>query len=90
MKPRITDRQRCAEIIAAATADLPADMPLNERKAAVSKACPYWVRSTWCSERAWQAARRDYLIRFGYQPMTKKSKRDRAEGMPLFDRRETA
>lgn len=90
MRPRITDRQRCAEIIAAATADLPADMPLNERKSVVARARPHWAHNTANSERAWQAARRDYLVPFGYQPMTKKAKRDRAEGMPLFDRGETA
>lgn len=85
MRQNITDRQRCAEIIAAATADLPDDIPLNERKATVARARPYWTRSTSNSERAWQEARRDYLVPFGYQPMTKKAKQARADGMPLFD-----
>lgn len=89
MSVRITERQRFAAIIAAATADLPRDMPLNERKAVVARACPRWVRDTSNSERAWQAARRDYLVPFGYQPMTKKAKLSRAAGMPLFDRGES-
>lgn len=85
MSIRITERHRCAAIIAAVTADLPRDMPLNERKAAVARACPHWVRGTANSERAWQAARRDYLVPFGYQPMTKKARQASADGMPLFD-----
>lgn len=82
---RITERQRLYEIIEAATADLPRDMPLNERKSYVARACPHWARHTSNATRAWQAARRDYLVKFGYQPMTKKAKQSRANGIPLFD-----
>ena len=82
---RITEKQRCAEAIAGAMKAVPVDMPLKARKAALDRARPYWTRQTAHAEKSWQAARRDYLIPFGYEPMTKKAKANRAAGLPLFD-----
>ncbi|WP_312531367.1 hypothetical protein [Paracoccus sp. (in: a-proteobacteria)] len=36
-------------------------------------------------KKAWQAARRDYLVRYGYQPRTKAAREASAAGMPLFE-----
>lgn len=84
---RLSERQRYSAMIAEATKDLPGDLPLKDRKAAVAKARPYSSRTTAHSEKSWQAARRDYLVRFGYQPLTKRAKESREEGLPLFDGR---
>ena len=79
-----TWRQEAALIIAHATRDLPADAPLHERKRVVEAARPTgWMCASW-PKKAWQAARRDYLVRFGYQPRTKKAQQQAAEGLPLF------
>ncbi len=82
----MTWKEDCAAIIARTTKNLPPDTSLAERKAVIARARPYWVGNTSWSQKAWQAARRDYLVRFGYQPMTKKAKAARAVGMPLFDK----
>lgn len=82
---KVTERQRCAAVIADAMSALPADYPLKDRKAALARARPTWTRQTAHAEKSWQAARRDYLIPFGYEPMTKKAKASRAAGLPLFD-----
>ncbi|ARC90361.1 MULTISPECIES: hypothetical protein [Rhodovulum] len=74
-----------AIIIAKATEDLPADMPLKDRKAAVNRARPHWASITSHAEKSWQAARRDYLVRFGYVPMTKAAREAEKAGLPLFD-----
>lgn len=80
----MTWRQEAAAIIADATRDLPADAPLKERKRAVDDAFPWsWHGTSW-PRKAWQAARRDYLVPFGYQPKTKKAKQRAAAGLPLF------
>ncbi len=81
----MTWRQEAAAIIAQATRNLPADAPLHERKRVVDAAKPGWCMS-W-PQKAWQAARRDYLVPFGYQPKTKKAKQQAAAGMPLFEDR---
>lgn len=64
---------------------LPDDMPLKERVAFVDGLRPNLVTS-W-GKKTWQAARRDYLMRYGYKPRTKAQKdRDSAviETLPLF------
>ncbi|WP_422073836.1 hypothetical protein [Tranquillimonas rosea] len=79
----MTWRQEAAKIIAEATRDLPEDATLAERKRVVDAACPPgWRTASW-PQKAWQAARRDYLIRYGYQPRTK-PKAPQDGGMPLF------
>lgn len=82
---RLTERQRYADLIAEVTKNLPADLPLKDRKAAVARARPYSVGQTANAEKSWQAARRDYLTPFGYQPMTKRAKEHRDARLPLFD-----
>ncbi|UMA66189.1 hypothetical protein LVO79_07020 [Roseivivax marinus] len=81
-----TCRQEAAEIIAAATRDLPDDLPKKERKKVVDAACPAaWRTMNW-PQKAWQAARRDYLVRHGYIPKTKPKESGPPGAMPLFDR----
>lgn len=80
----MTWREEAAAIIAEATRGLPADMPLNERMKVVDAARPHWGGCSW-PRKAWQAARRDYLVRFGYRPRTKKAKAQRDAALPLFD-----
>ncbi len=81
----MTWRQEAAAIIADATRDLPPDTPLADRQRAVDAARPHgWAYASW-PQKAWQAARRDYLVPFGYQPKTKKAKQQAAAGMPLFE-----
>lgn len=82
-----TWREEAAQIIATATAGLPVDASLADRIAAVDAARPpSWRRMSW-PQKAWQAARRDYLVRFGYRPRTKKQK-EREDAalseLPLF------
>lgn len=82
----MTWRQEAASIIATAVKDLPEDTPLTERKRIVDAARPGWVYMSW-PKKAWQAARRDYLVRYGYRPRTKaQAERDRAVlgELPLF------
>lgn len=83
----MTWREEAAAIIAEATRDLPADTPLSERKRVIAAACPsHWRMMSW-PQKAWQAERRDYLVRFGYRPRTKRqAERERAvvEDLPLF------
>lgn len=83
----MTWKQEAAAIIEEATRDLPDDAPLAIRKAAINSACPTsWRNMSW-PKKAWQAARRDYLVRFGYIPRTKRQKeRETAaiSDLPLF------
>ncbi|QEW26693.1 hypothetical protein [Roseovarius indicus] len=79
----MTWREEAAKIIADATRDLPEDTPLKERMKVVDAARPHWGGCSW-PRKAWQAARRDYLVRYGYQPRTKKAKEREAAAMPLF------
>lgn len=83
----MTWRQECAQIIQDAVRDLPEGMPLDERMKVVDGARPDWYhRASW-PKKAWQAARRDYLVRFGYEPRTKKAAERRASAvseLPLF------
>lgn len=80
----MTWRQDAAVIIAQATRDLPADATLQDRKRAVDAAFPgCWHGTSW-PRKAWQAARRDYLVPFGYQPKTKKAQQQAKAGLPLF------
>jgi hypothetical protein len=87
MGGRTTWRQDAAAIIAEVTKDLPHSATLQERKRTVRAARPTWASSTSWGGKAWQSARRDYLLRFGYVPMTKKQK-ERDAGvcspLPLF------
>lgn len=83
----MTWREDAAQIIKEATASLPEDATLQERKAAINAACPSsWRMMSW-PQKAWQAARRDYLARYGYTPRTKKQReKERAVigDLPLF------
>lgn len=82
-----TWRSRAAAIIAEVTRDAPAELPLPERIKLVDDARPYWGGASW-PQKAWQAARRDYLVRFGYRPRTKKQKELEAyvvSDLPLFE-----
>lgn len=82
----MTWRQEAASIISDAVKDLPEDAPLVERKRVVDTACPSsWRMMSW-PQKAWQAARRDYLVRYGYQPRTKHARQAAVDGLPLFDR----
>lgn len=84
----MTWKQEAAEIIRQATADLPQDASLKDRIATINAACPYsWRMVSW-PQKAWQAARRDYLVRYGYKPRTKAQKQRESagtDGLPLFD-----
>lgn len=81
-------RSDFAQEIEKAMRDVPNDLPLADRIKAVDAARPpgSWYSASW-PRKAWQAARRDYLVRFGYVPRTKKAKQ-RAESvvsdLPLF------
>ena len=67
----MTWREDAARIIAEATRDLPPETPLCDRQRAVDQARPSgWNAASW-PQKAWQAARRDYLVRYGYRPRTK-------------------
>lgn len=83
----MTWKQEAALIIEEATRDLPASASLSERKAAIASACPpSWRHMSW-PQKAWQAARRDHLVRYGYIPRTRKQKeRETAalSDLPLF------
>lgn len=81
-----TWRQEAAHIIAQAVKGLPDDAPLHERQRVVDAARPRgWMHMSW-PKKAWQAARRDYLVRYGYRPRTKAAREAESAGMPLFDR----
>ncbi|MCA0944064.1 hypothetical protein LCM08_03990 [Salipiger pacificus] len=80
----MTWREDAAEIIAEATRDLPKNMPLAERTKIVDAARPFWGGCSW-PRKAWQAARRDYLVKFGYRPRTKAQAEREAAALPLFD-----
>lgn len=69
------------ETIRTATAGLPNDMPLDERKKIVDAAYPFGDRSMW-PYKMWLKARRQYLARFGYRvelPLFEQSPLDRAK-----------
>jgi hypothetical protein len=85
----MTWKDDAAEIIRKATSDIPDDALLSDRIKAINSACPSWWRQMSWPQKAWQAARRDYLVRYGYKPRTKKQKtRDQSavSELPLFDR----
>ena len=83
-----TWREEAAQIIADAARGLPPNASLSDRMAVIDAACPSsWRMMSW-PQKAWQAARRDYLVRYGYRPRTKKQKqREMAvfSDLPLFD-----
>lgn len=79
----MTWREEAAAIIAEVTRDLPVHTPLKERMKVVDAARPHWGGCSW-PRKAWQAARRDYLVRFGYQPRTKAAKEREVAALPLF------
>lgn len=84
-----TWKEEAAAIIDKATRHLPNDAPLAERKRVINDACPSGWRSTSWPQKAWQAARRDYLVRYGYVPRTKKQAEKEAaviEDLPLFSK----
>jgi hypothetical protein len=80
----MTWRDEAAEIIREGTKHLPDDMPLKERKAVVADLCPSWWRQMSWPQKAWQAARREYLVRYGYKPRTKHPDEKEAAALPLF------
>lgn len=65
-------RDEYLAIIRRATDDLTTDLPLAERIKAVDAARPDNVSRTSHGRRSWQAARREYLVPFGYVPRGKK------------------
>lgn len=82
-----TWRERAAGIIADVTRELPTELPLQERMKVLDDARPYWGGASW-PQKAWQAARRDYLVPFGYRPRTKKHREREASAvaeLPLFE-----
>ena len=83
----MTWKQEAASIIEKATAHIPDDAPLSVRTAAINAARPSHFRMMSWPRKAWQAARRDYLVRFGYRPRTKKQAEREAAALsdlPLF------
>lgn len=81
----MTWRETWAAGIHAETKDLPDDMPLADRIKFVDGLKHKWpgaYNTSW-GKKSWQAARRDYLVKFGYRPKTKKAKADR-QTLPLF------
>lgn len=85
----MTWKAEAASIIAGAVKDLPADATLAQRQRVVDAARPSgWMYMSW-PQKAWQAARRNYLVRYGYKPRTKaQAERDRAvlDELPMFAR----
>lgn len=81
----MTWRERAWKYIAAATKDLPADMPLKDRMKVVDDACPAGWRTTSWGRKSWQKARREYLIPFGYKPRTKKKDPSPAGLLDIMD-----
>lgn len=86
----MTWREEWAADIHLATKDLPSDLPLAERIKVVDqvKEQSSGAYSTSWGKKSWQAARRDYLVRFGYVPKTKNQKAKSATlplPLPLFD-----
>lgn len=83
----MTWRQKWASEIHEATRELPDDLPLAERIKvvdAVKDRSPSAYATSW-GKKSWQAARRDYLVRFGYRPKTKaKASCDKTSPLPLF------
>jgi len=82
----MTWREDWALDIYEATKDLPDDAPLAERIKIVDQVrdgCSAYSSTSW-GKKSWQAARRDYLVRFGYVPKTKKAKAA-GDPLPLFD-----
>ena len=71
-----------ARDIQKATAELPRDMPLRERIRVVDKVGAN-VFGSW-PRKAWQAARREYLVKFGYVPRTKAARDQVENGLPIF------
>jgi hypothetical protein len=71
-----------ARDIMKATADLPRDTPLQERIKVVDRVGA-GVRGSW-PRKAWQAARREYLVKFGYVPRTKAARDQVENGLPIF------
>jgi len=80
MTKRTTWREGCAAIIFEAVRGLPPDATLEERTKRVDAARPYWVRRTSWGQKSWQAARRDYLSKFGYRKRGQKQ-----ATLPLFE-----
>lgn len=84
----MTWRQKAAAIIAEATRGLPDDTAMPHRIKVIDAARSHSGGCSW-PRKAWQAARRDYLVRFGYQPKTKRAQERKmavAEDLPLFER----
>ena len=71
-----------ASAIQKATADLPIDTPLRDRIKIVDRVGA-GVRGSW-PRKAWQAARRDYLVKYGYVPRTKTAKDQVENGLTIF------
>jgi len=68
--PSKTWRERAHEIIREVTKDLPEKTTLKQRKKILKDARPTWGFCSW-PQKAWQKARREYLVQYGYIPKTK-------------------
>ena len=77
----MTWREQAWAIIREAVRDMPDDTPLDQRIKVVDAARPHWVSASW-PRQAWQRARREYLVCYGYQPKTKQHKQ--SPPLPLF------
>lgn len=63
----MTWKDQYACIIWEGVKDLPDGMPLKDRIKVVDKLRPAHVSATSHGQKSWQAARREYLQRFGYE-----------------------
>ena len=81
----MTWREEAMQIIHDGTKDIPDDCTLKERIEVVRGLCPSsWRYMSW-PQKAWQAARRDYLVRHGYVPKTKVKALKGQSDLPLFE-----
>lgn len=81
----MTWRERWAAKIQEVHETLPDDATLEDRINAIKHLAPHKYDASW-AKKSWQAARRDYLVRYGHVPKTKKVQQARAAGLPLFGR----
>lgn len=73
--PFKTWSDRAREMIHSVTKDLATETTLKDRSRIIRDACPSsWRQCSW-PQKAWQKARREYLVKFGYIPKTKPKKR---------------
>lgn len=63
--------------------DLPDDASLDDRIEAIKPLTPSKFDASW-ARKSWQAARRDYLVKYGYRPKTKKRAPTDQTALPLL------